>query len=474
MSIRNYVVTPRARRALAAATVVLAVGALVLLRSSVAAGPQVPMDIGKNGVRFSGPGVEGSFSLSQSKVLTRSGEPVLAELRFASVAERDRRERAPLALALVLDTSGSMQGDKLEQARSSVLRLVDSMRDSDEVALVRYDSRAELIQPLARLGNVRQSIRARVLEMGASGGTNIPGGLSTGIDALRHADHHRVKRLVLVSDGLDSSRHSSETLARDSASRGTTVSALGIGLDFDEAYLAAVARVGRGNFGFVQDGNALARFLDRELNETASTTIRNAIARLRLPAGMHFVRAIGGEARVLGSSREVELQLGSLFAGDERRIVMELSSDARPGEVLSIDGEVEWTDVDGRTTDVRLARLDIGATDDMREVEQGRDHRVYARCASALASLRSLEAAQAYAEGDQARADAILSKNLTQLRTAASAAPEAEAKQLRSQIRSYEQRQEEFAAAAPASEAGRTAAKQSAAEDSANLSRSTY
>jgi Ca-activated chloride channel family protein len=348
--------------------------------------------------------------------------------------------------------------------------MIDGMKDSDEIAFVRYASTAELVQPLTRLGNVRSSLRARILEMGAGGGTNIPRGLTVGVEALGRAGFEdRIQRLVLVSDGLDSSRPQSEALARSTAARGMTVSALGIGLDFDESYLSAVARGGRGNFGFVQDAATLARFLDRELSETAATTVRNAMARLRLPAGAHFVRAIGAEANVRG--RDVELQMGSLFAGDERRVVVELATDARHGELLNLDTDVSWTDVEGRTNDLRLASLTVEATSDQAAVEQSRDAQVYARCLSALASLRNLEAAQAYASGDQDRAQAILDQNLSELRTAASAAPEAEAKQLQAQVDSYADTQRRFRAAPPKSAKGKAAAKAAAESDNANLAR---
>jgi hypothetical protein len=61
------------------------------------------------------------------------------------------------------------------------------MRDEDEIALVRYDDRSELIQPLSRVGNVRSSLAARVNAIEAGGGTNIPGGLSHGLRTLDEA-----------------------------------------------------------------------------------------------------------------------------------------------------------------------------------------------------------------------------------------------------------------------------------------------
>src|SRR5207248_790730 len=104
--------------------------------------------------------------------------------------------------------------------------------------------------------------------------------------------------------GLDSSRAASERLAKDSFERGITISSMGIGVDFDESYMGGVARAGHGNFAFVNDGTALAQFLTRELKETASTTVEDATAHVRLPAGVHLVRSIGADAREVGDELE--------------------------------------------------------------------------------------------------------------------------------------------------------------------------
>ena len=138
---------------------------------------------------------------------------------------------------------------------------------------------------------------ARVSALSANGGTNIAPALSAGLRALEGAARGRVKRVVLASDGLDGTRVQSESVARESAGRGVTVSSMGIGLDFDEGYMGGVAQAGHGNFAFVRDGAALTTFLQRELLETASTTIESAAARIKLPEGVRFVRAIGADAR---------------------------------------------------------------------------------------------------------------------------------------------------------------------------------
>jgi Ca-activated chloride channel family protein len=467
---------PKLRRAFALAAVVLSTGGLVLHKAS--ASSEFPFDPskvgspllanGKNAAAFSGPGAHGVLALSHTKVLAGQSTPIYVELRLA--ADRDAEQakvRAPISLAVVLDTSGSMTGEKIEDAKRSVLRLLDEMRDEDEIALVRYADSSELIQPLARVGNVRSSLAARIRELRADGGTNIPDGLSHGLRVFDEASKGRVRRIVLVSDGLDFERAKSESLARESFASGITVSSLGIGLDFDESYMGSVAQNGHGNFAFVNDGSSLATFLTRELKETATTTIENARVQLRLGGGVRFVSATGADARVTGST--VELGLGALFAGDERRVIVELAADD-VGAVAEIYTSASWNPVGRSTATVSVPTLRLLATNDPAEVERGRDGNVFASAVSVLASRRQLEAASAYARGDVAMATALAARNEASLREAMAAAPAA-APTIAAQMNAYVEQEKKFRTTPPTSAEGKAAAKARAEKDLENLNR---
>ncbi len=474
MSISVWFRTPRVRRALAAAAVVLSAGGLVLLRAD--AHPRfIPVDPGggttlttpTHGVAFAGPGLHGTMGLSHGKVLAGADQRLFADIELAADPTAEAAARAPLALAVVLDTSGSMSGDKIQQARESVVSLVERMRDDDEIAFVRYSDDAQLVQPLARVGRVRESLVDRVRSVEAGGGTAIPRGLSSGLSALEAASGGRVRRVVLVSDGLDDTRAQSERLASDAFERGIVISSLGVGLDFDESYMGSVARSGHGNFAFVQDGAALASFLTRELKETATTTVENTTVRVRLPRGVRFVSAAGADARVDGD--EVELKVGSLFAGDSRRVLLELAASLDAGDVRSIDGKATWDRVGGSEADVHIPSLDVVATNDARDVEASRDGAVLASATSILASRRQLEAAQAFEKGDKVRADALIQQNLLDLKEAQAAAPAPAASALDRQWRDYSSARSAFGSASPSSIRGKTLPKQMAEKDMANI-----
>lgn len=463
---------PRVRRGLALGAVVLSCGGLVLYKAPAQARSAFSMTAaaGKNASSFSGPGVHGSIALSQAKVLAGQRQPVYAEIKLTADATTPAKERAPIAMAVVLDTSGSMSGEKITEARRAVLALLRDMRDDDEIAFVRYSSSSELVQPLARVGDVRASLESRIQELRADGGTNIASGLSTGRAALGRADSGRIKRIVLVSDGLDGSRASSEALARSSFDSGITVSSLGVGLDFDESYMGSVATNGHGNFAFVKDGADMTAFLRKELVETSSTTIEHAKVRVRIPAGARFVRASGADARVDGD--EVELTFGALFSGDQRRALVELDTRLDEGEARSITATATWDRIGGGAERAQAKPILLVATRDAAEVDRDRDGEVLASVTSVLASQRQLEAAQAWSAGDLKKADSLIQQNLADLTTARAAAPKAAADALGRQAESYEEDKKAFAA--PATEAGRVRAKAAAQKDLGNMGRAGY
>ena len=460
------------RRAVALSAVVLATGGLVLYKaptsSAYGGSPHVLAANGKNAVAFSGPGAHGVLSLSHSKVLAGQNTPVFAELRLLADSQAKSPIRAPLSLAVVLDTSGSMSGEKIEDAKRSVLRLISDMQDSDEIAVIRYSDTSELIQSLARVGEVRSTLNARIRGLDAGGGTNIPGGLSHGLRALDESAKGRVRRIVLVSDGLDGTRAQAESLARTSFSSGITVSSLGIGLDFDESYMGSVAQSGHGNFAFIKDGGSLASFLKRELDETATTTVENAAVELQLPTGMRFVSATGADASSNGST--VELRLGSLFSNDERRVVVELVAD---GGSADIHANAIWNQVGEPSTYVTVPTLSLVASNDRGEVERGTDGAILASAVSVTASKRELEAASAYARGDVATANRLITDNEQALGAALAAAPPAAAPSIAAQLGEYSEQKKTFKSVRPASVEGRAAAKSAAVKDLGNLDRAS-
>src|SRR5262249_38893522 len=286
---------------------------------------------------FSARGASGRFAVSHGRLLASGMRPMHLEIRVRADQGADVVEaRAPVAMVLVVDTSGSMAGRKIEDARQSALAMLDEMQSDDMVSVVRFATQAEVLVPLGRVRDVRSEARRQIERLRAEGNTDIANALRSADRALGWTRDGRVGRIVLVTDGRDTSgapRRTGSEVARTEASRGFTVSALGIGSDYDDAYLAGISDAGRGNYELLRDTSSLSRFLSKELREAARTRVRNVEARLTLPADAR-IRNVWGAT--WDSNR---LSLGSLFAGDERRVVVSLDVPmGPPGSSVELGG----------------------------------------------------------------------------------------------------------------------------------------
>lgn len=115
-------------------------------------------------------------------------------------------DRVPVSLGIALDTSGSMEGEKIENARRALDRfLYDLLDPADEIFVFRFDSTPDLIQDWttdrARIARALGLIRPR-------GGTALYDTVAEAVP-LAQSGRHRKKALVIISDGNDTSSETS-------------------------------------------------------------------------------------------------------------------------------------------------------------------------------------------------------------------------------------------------------------------------
>ncbi|MCU0726090.1 MAG: VWA domain-containing protein [Planctomycetes bacterium] len=163
---------------------------------------------------------------------------------------REERDILPREVTLVLDTSGSMAGNKLDQAKASALWLLDHLRAVDRVNLIRFSSDVELFAPApvdATPENIAK-LRAFVGRLSATGGTSLFAALSAGLAT--PVGEGRVGTLVLLTDGLPTLGETNPLefmkLSRTAVDKGQRVFPFGVGTDLDAGLLAGVGRAGRG------------------------------------------------------------------------------------------------------------------------------------------------------------------------------------------------------------------------------------
>jgi len=258
------------------------------------------------------------------------------------------KTRAPAALEIVLDRSGSMSGDRLEAAKDAIEALIDRLDPTDSFGLVVFDDAVHVAVPAGPLTD-KEGVRRLVRGIYPGGMTNLSGGLMRGLQEVRRVQSEGSTTVVLLSDGHANHGVTGagdlETIAAGGRASGVTTSTVGMGLDYDETLLAALSNGGAGNAHFAEEadaaGAAVASEVDGLLEQVAqacSLTVR--------PTGAVEAVHLFNDLPAVGIEGGFMVELGDFHAGEERKLLLRIDVPAMPGlglaEVCSL--ELQWVD----------------------------------------------------------------------------------------------------------------------------------
>jgi len=244
-------------------------------------------------------------------------------------------------IALAIDCSGSMDGEKIEQAKESALSLVSQLNPGDWISVVSFSDKATMELPTSTAGN-RQAAEAAIRKISVLGGTNLYDGLELAFQQARTNSRNAgtVSRIILVTDGMPTEGRTEDSdfvrLARKIHDSGITVTTIGIGDDYNETLLTQIAQAGGGLWYHVKDPRRdLPNIFHEQVTQMAGTVVANPELKLQLMPGAELADAYSVRpmlTKLPGPTMHggaFVIPLRDLIAGQEQNLVFRIGVPGR-------------------------------------------------------------------------------------------------------------------------------------------------
>lgn len=197
--------------------------------------------------------------------------------------DQDQTKReSRLNLTLVLDHSNSMNGTRLDKVKVAAHQIIDQLNEQDILSVVEFNDRAEVIIAATPVIN-KQSLKAKISMMTAAGGTEIFNGLSKGVEQnRRYLGPKLVNHIVLLTDGNTfGDQDKCLDLAREASAQGISISAMGLGQEWNDEFLDKLASSTGGSSSYISTATAVVQFLNdhvRNLSNAFAERVRMSVA----------------------------------------------------------------------------------------------------------------------------------------------------------------------------------------------------
>jgi len=331
--------------------------------------------------------------------------------------------RAPMAVSLVIDTSGSMAGDKITNARMAASSLIESLADGDIVSIYGFSNDVtEVASPTMLSPSSRSELMRRVSMLVAGGGTNLYAGMQVGVSRIQMAPaSHSVRRIFLISDGRANIGPSDPTtlgdLAAGATEWGTQVTAIGVGYDYDPQTLNSMVVRSAGRLHHLGAPQQMASILEQELTRLSRAVALNAHVIVEPAPGVVILDGATTGAVVEGG--RLRFSMGAMDAGQRREILfrVRITDTAHTGARTLATVRFGYERPNDRVEQTQLTAVRYEVTRDRHASTP--TPRVAAMVAEHQANEAQRRAAQAMADGQRERAERELATARAQLDQAA-------------------------------------------------------
>ncbi|MBQ24749.1 marine proteobacterial sortase target protein [Alcanivorax sp.] len=261
--------------------------------------------------------------------LEDTGEPLVASfhenidgehyaLLMVVPPEAGQSTTLPRETLFIIDSSGSMGGAPMRQAKASLQLALQRLKPGDRFNITDFDSQHTLLfeTPATVNDNSRQQAQQFVAGLQASGGTHMLPALSATLS--QPASDGYLRQVIFITDGAVGNEHGIFQALHQQLGEARLFT-VGIGSAPNSHFMTRAAQFGRGSFTYINDQNQVQQGMDTLFRRLESPLMRNL--QVQLPNGIVTERW--------------PQKLPDLYAGEPLLVAMKLSA---PTEHITVSG----------------------------------------------------------------------------------------------------------------------------------------
>jgi Ca-activated chloride channel family protein len=293
-----------------------------------------------------------------------SRDHVMLQLRSSA---NTMGRRLPINLALVVDRSGSMEGEPLDYVKRACAYVVDLLDQNDVLSIITFEEQVDVIMPARRVVN-KTLLKEHINRIEPGNTTNLYDGIVVGCNQVSSAaTPGYVNRVLLLTDGDPTAGikdfASIVGQVAEQKSRGITITALGFGPEYNEELIAGIARQSGGNYYYISRPDLIPEVFRRELESLMTITARNMKLRLNLSKWVQLRQIYGRQPTFTG--RFAEVPLVDLERGSAMSVLCELEFAPRPAGIYRVvKAELSYDDATSGRSEIITTDIEYEFTPD--------------------------------------------------------------------------------------------------------------
>lgn len=262
---------------------------------------------------------------------------VLLDLLALPEPEEFHNKRLPINICMLLDTSTSMTGARLDAVKSSAANLINALYPNDYFSIVTFNDYAETIIPAAR-GLDFGFIQSRISIIHTRGGTEIFMGLKAAMDEIeKNRERVFLNHIILITDGRTyGDEHQCLELAEQANQNGVTITCLGVGGDWNDQFLDDLAKRTGGSCAYADQPGKIQQIMEEKFGLMRFTYANNVSLEYTTPPNveLRYAFRLLPDASAVGVGER--LNFGDIPLGRSLSVLMEFYIDGVEKETTTL------------------------------------------------------------------------------------------------------------------------------------------